>query len=135
MTTSLETAGWLVDWRLAGRAGFPAAVHPEPLRGVAADGVLQYGVEAGGVGGGVGFGVAGLGQCDLGIEVEDVATLGLVPEEKAGEDNGAGLERDAGEAGGGAGRNAEERRKETLRRRHVGVHEDADGVAGAHGGD
>src|ERR1035441_6194292 len=97
-----------VDWRLAGRAGLPAAVHPEPLRGVAADGVLQYGVEAGGVGGGVGFGVAGGGQCDFGIEVEDVATLGLVPEEKAGEDGSAGLERDAGEAGGGAGRNAEE---------------------------
>src|ERR1035441_6259130 len=98
MTTSLETAGWLVDWRLAGRAGFPAAVHPEPLRGVLADGVLQYGVEAGGVG-------------------------------------GAGLERDAGEAGGGAGRNAEKRHKETLRRRHVGVHEDADCFAGTHGGD
>ncbi len=42
---------------------------------------------------------------------------------------------DAGEAGGGAGGRAEEGDEDALRGRHVGVHEDADGVAAVHGGE
>ena len=74
-------------------------------------------------------------RASLGVEVEDVLAFGFFPEQEAGEDGGAGLERDAGEAGGGAGFDAEEGDEEALRRRHVGVHEDADGLAGAHGGE
>ena len=65
--------------------------------------------------------------------MKDILALGLLPDEEAGKYGGAGLEGDAGEAGGGAGLDAEEGNEEALRRRHVRVHKDADGFAGAHG--
>ncbi len=84
---------------------------------------------------GIGFGVAGADEGELRAEVQDVLALGLFPEQEAGQDGCAGLERDASEAGGGAGLDAEEGDEDALRRGHVGVHEDADRFAGAHGGD
>jgi len=107
-------------------------VHPEPLGGVLADGVFENGGEAGGVVEGVGFAVAGGGEGELGVEAQDILLFGVLPEKKAGKDGGAGLERDAGQARGGAGGDAEEGDEDALRRSHVGVHQDAYGVAIAH---
>jgi hypothetical protein len=110
-------------------------VHPEPLRRIPTDGVFQHGGKAGRVVDGVGLRVASGGEGDLGVEVEDVAAFRFFPKEKAGKDGGSGLEGDAGEAGRGAGLDAEEGNEAALRRRHVGVHEDADRLPMAHGGD
>src|SRR5580658_8472047 len=81
-----------IDGRVAGGAGLPAAVHPEPLGGVLADGVFEDSVEARGVFDGVGLGVAGGDEGDLGVEVQDVLLFGVLPEQEAGDDGGAGAE-------------------------------------------
>jgi len=67
--------------------------------------------------------------------MEYVFTKGFVPYGEAGNDGGVGAEGDAREATGSAGGDSEEVDKDTLRRGHVGVHEDADGFAGFHSGE
>src|SRR5665213_886586 len=121
-----------IERRLAFGPGLPAAVHPEPLVRMPPDDVFEHGGEAGGVLDGIGFGVAGGDERDLGQEVQDVFLFRFLPDEEAGDDGGAGLERDAGEARSGTGERTEEGYEDSLRRGHVGVHQDADGLAGAH---
>src|SRR5208282_2838819 len=58
-----------------------------------------------------------------------------IPYRKTGDYGGVGAQGNAGESAGGAGRDSEEIDEHTLRRGHVGVHENADGFAGAHGGE
>ena len=67
---------------------------------------------------------------DLGTEAEHVASLGRLPEHEAREHGGAGLPGDVGQAGPGAGVDAEKRHKLALRRGHIRVHQDADSAAG-----
>jgi len=114
-------------------AGLPAAVDPEPLFRILADRGLEGCCEEGGVGEGVGCGVGGAGEGELGAEVEYVTLLAGLPDHEAGEDGGVGVLGDAGEAGGGAGGDSEEGHEDALGRRHIGVHEDADGLAVVHG--
>jgi len=67
--------------------------------------------------------------------VEDVLAQGFIPYGEAGNNGGVGTEGDTGEAAGGAGGDSEEVNEDPLRRSHVGVHEDANGLAGFHGGE
>jgi hypothetical protein len=110
-------------------------VHPEPLFGIFADeGFDDFG-EFCGVGYDVGLVVTGANQFDGGVEAEDVFAQFRIPHGKAGDYGSVGAQGNAGEAAGGAGRDAEEIDEDALRRGHVGVHEDADGFAGAHSGE
>ena len=70
-----------------------------------------------------------------GLEVEDVLAQGFIPYGEAGNNGGVGAEGDTGETAGGAGGDSEEVDEDPLRRGHVGVHEDANGLAGFHGGE
>jgi len=119
-------------------------VDPEPLVGVAADPGLDGGRTARRGGEDVRFGVGGTGERQLGAEVQNITPFGAAaaalpltrfPDEKARQDCGVGLEGDAGQRGGGAGLRPEEGDEDALRRGHVGVHEDADGLAAVHGGE
>ena len=91
-----------VERWVAGGAGFPAAVDPEPLVRVFANGVFDRLLD----GGGVGFDVAGDG--DLGIEVQNVALLLSGPEGESGDDAGSAAGCDFGEGGAAAGGFSEE---------------------------
>jgi hypothetical protein len=88
-----------------------------------------------GVGDDVGFVVAGANQFDCGIEAQDVFAQFRIPDREAGNYGGVGAQGYAGEAAGGAGGDAEEIHEHSLRRGHVGIHENADGFSGAHGGE
>src|SRR6266403_5863880 len=121
---------WLAFW-----ACLPATVDPQPLIGIAADEVFDDFGEFCGVGYDVGLVITGANQLDGGIEAQDVFAQCRIPDGKAGDDGGVGAQGDAGKAAGSAGRDAEEIYEHTLWRGHVGVHEDADGFAGAHGGE
>src|SRR5258708_4186122 len=70
-----------------------------------------------------------------GIETQDVFAQFRIPYGKAGDYGGVGAQGNTGEAAGGAGGDAEEIHEDALGRGHVGVHEDADGFAGFHGGE
>src|SRR5208337_2760550 len=125
----------LVERRLAWGARFPAAVHPEPLVGIAAGEIFDDFGELCGIGYDVGLVIAGANQFDCRIKAQDVFAEFRIPQRKAGDDGGVGTQGNAGEAAGGAGGNAEEIDEHALRRGHVGVHENADGFTGAHGGE
>ena len=127
--------GFLVQTGFAGGASFPAAVDPEPLVGVAADPIFCGGGALLGGGLDVGFGVIGALELNLGAEMEDVFFFIRFPEHESGEYGCACFESYAGQAGGGAGFATKELDKNPLGRGHVGIHEDADGFAGAHGGE
>jgi|KBSMisStaDraftv2_1062788.scaffolds.fasta_scaffold03230_9 hypothetical protein len=110
-------------------------MHPEPLVGIAADVVLNDFREQLRVGDDVGFAVGGAGQLHGGIEAQAIFFQARVPDGEARDDGGVGLEGHARDAAGGAGLDAEEVYEHALAGDHVGVHEDADGFAFAHGGD
>src|SRR5579859_5570658 len=131
------TRGWpgSVQSRLAFGAGFPAAVDPEPLVGILAGVFFDDLVEERGIGQGVGFCVAGRDKLQRGIEADAVLAEFAVPDGEGRQDGGAGMQRYARNAGGGAGWDAEERDEGALGRRHVGVHEDAGDLAATHGGE
>src|SRR5271166_2026083 len=120
---------------MAWGAGFPAPVDPEPLVGIAADEGFDDLGEFGGVGYYVSLVIDGANQFYGGIEAQDVFAQFRIPHGKAGDYGGVGAQGNAGEATGGAGRDAEEIYEHSLRRGHVGVHENAYGFAGAHGGE
>jgi len=102
---------------------------------VAADPGFEYIVALLGGGEDVGFVIARFLEVQVRAEVEDILILVRFPEHESGKDSCAGFEGDAGEAGCGACGDAEEVRELALRRGHIGVHEDADGTALAHGMD
>src|ERR1051326_8335179 len=108
-----------VQPRLAFRAGFPAAVDPEPLVRILAGVVFDDVVEERGIGKGVGFDVAGGDELERGIEADAVFAELAVPDGEGRQDGGAGMQRDAGDAGGRTGRDAEEGDEGALGRRHV----------------
>src|SRR5208337_2907502 len=132
-TTTRPTS--LVERQLAGWPSLPAAVDPEPLVGIATDEVFDDFGEFRCVGDDVNLVIAGANQLYGGIEAQDVFAQLRIPYRKAGDYGGAGAQGNAGEAAGGAGWNAEEIDEHSLRRGHIGVHENADGFAGAHSGE
>jgi len=108
-------------------AGFPAAVDPEPLVGVLADDGFELAVEGLGVAGGV------AGDFERWVETKHVLAFGFGPEGEAGDDGGAGVGGELGEACAGAGGDAEEIDEDTVVERGVLVDQDADGLVVAEG--
>ena len=121
----------LVDGGMAGGAGLPAFVDPEPLVGMAASEVFNDASEALGVGADVGVEVAGAEEFEGRLEAEAVFPEVAIPVAVAGDDGGVGLQGEAGKAGGGAGGNAEEIHKDAFAGQGVEVEEDANGATRA----
>src|ERR1700733_14853470 len=109
-------------------------MNPKPLVGIAADPGLEHIVAFLGGSKNVGRRMSSFGEMYLAAKVENVLSFGRLPQHKARQDGRAGFECDAREARGGTGIDPEEFYEFALRRRHVGVHEDADSPAFVHGG-
>src|SRR5207248_3875648 len=117
-----------VPWRPC----LPAAVHPKPLLGMLANTALDGLGKQRGVADGVGFGIASLDQVERWSERDLVLANGGVPDGECRYNCRSGLQGDAREATGGAGGNAEKIHEDSLRRGHIGVHQDADGLTSTH---
>ena len=110
-------------------------MQPEPLVRVTSDVVFDHAREHGGVGDDVSLVVAGAEEFERGIEAQDIFSELAIPGRESRHDRRIRAQGDAREAAGRVRGDAEEIYEYALRRRHVGVHEDADNFAGAHGGE
>ena len=97
-----KTSGVFVKARLAFRAGFPAAMNPEPLAGMLADHLFEHCMKASSILGGV------AGYLKWRMKFEDVLAFGFRPYGKAGNDRGAGTGGDFREGDVGASGSSKE---------------------------
>src|SRR5215469_1038892 len=118
--------------RLSGRPRLPPAVNPQPLVWIAANPGLEYIVALLRCREDVGLAIACFRELQRRAEVQHILPLGLLPHAEARHHCRARLERDVRQSSRGARRNPEEVDEFTLRRRHVRVHQDADGAAFVH---
>ena len=107
--------------------GFPAAVDPEPLVGVGANGRFKSVLNALGINEGV------AGYTDGSIELQDVLPFPGRPDGVAGEDGGPGAGGEFSEGGTDAGLAPKEIDEEPFIESDVLIDEDANGLVGSQG--
>src|SRR5262249_8309071 len=122
-----------IQRRLARRARFPTAMHPQPLVGILADVVFEDAVKERGVGESIGFTVAAAKQFQRRAELDAILAQHWIPDRKSWKPGSAGMERDTRDTDCRARRNPEEVCEHSLRWRHVRIHQDADCLVMLHG--
>ena len=110
-------------------------MDPEPLVGIAADVVFENLCKQLSIRNDVGFAVFGAHQLHRGIEAQPIFLQARVPNGESRNHGGISLQRNSRHPTRGARGVAEEVHEDALLNNYVGVHEDADGFAVAHGSD
>src|SRR5258705_13127893 len=104
-------------------------MKPQPLLRVTADIRFNHLSKFGSVGDDVGLIVTSPDQLDSRIKSQNIFAKLCVPYSEARDHSGIGAQSDPGKPAGCTCRDPEEIDENTLRRSHVSVHQDADGLA------
>src|SRR5215472_9327055 len=117
-----------IQWRTSLRPRLPSPMHPQPLLRISRNIILDHLGKCSGIGHGVGFIITGSNQLERGIETDAIFAQLLVPQREPRHYGGICVQRHAGQPGGGACRHSEEIYERPLRRCHIRVHKNANGL-------